>query len=94
MKLYLFILFSLTKGENLLDLVSLKAHPLAQCNDGTPAVYYRRPLNSEQDVKKLLIYLQGGGMCLPLWPGLIRIFKVCQISLDNSRWWLCGEMPG
>ena len=72
MKLYLILLFSLAKGDNLLDLVSLKAHPLAQCNDGTPAVYYRRPLNSEQDVKKLMIYLKGGGMCVPLSPGLLK----------------------
>ena len=64
-KLYLVLFFSLAKADNLLDLVSLEADPLAQCNDGTPAVYYRRPLNREEDVKKLLIYLQGGGMCFP-----------------------------
>ena len=70
-KLYLVLLFSLAKADNLLDLVSLEADPLAQCNDGTTAVYYRRPLNSEEDVKKLMIYLKGGGMCFPLIPGLI-----------------------
>ena len=63
----------LAKTENLLDLVSLKADPLAQCNDGTPAVYYRRPLNREEDVRKLMIYLQGGGLCFPLIPGLLKI---------------------
>ena len=45
---------------DLLVLISLRQHPLAQCNDGTTAVYYRKPLT-----KKLLIFLQGGGMCTP-----------------------------
>ena len=71
--LYLILLLPLAKAENLLDLVSLEADPLAQCNDGTPAVYYRRPLSSGEDVKKLLIYLQGGGLCFPLIPGLVRL---------------------
>ena len=52
-------------GENLLSLVTLEDHPMAQCNDGTTAVYYRRPLNSAQDTRKLLIFLQGGGLCAP-----------------------------
>ena len=43
----------------------MEDHPLAQCNDGTGAVYYRRPLNSAQDTRKLLIFLQGGGLCAP-----------------------------
>ena len=69
--LYLIILLlPLAKADNLLDLVSLEADPLAQCNDGTPAVYYRRPLNSEEDVRKLLIYLKGGGMCFPFGKNL------------------------
>ena len=73
--LYLILMLPLAKAENLLDLVSLEADPLAQCNDGTPAVYYRRPLNSVEDVRKLLIYLQGGGMCFPLIPGLIKLYN-------------------
>ena len=28
-------------------------------------LYYRRPLNSAQDTRKLLIFLQGGGLCAP-----------------------------
>ena len=56
--------------QQLLQLVSLESHPLAQCNDGTPAVYYRRPMDSYQDTKKLLIYLEGGGMCVPHNPGV------------------------
>ena len=50
---------------NLLHLVSLSEHPLARCNDGTPAVYYRRPLSSPRDTRKLLLYLEGGGLCVP-----------------------------
>ena len=50
---------------NLLNLVSLSEHPLARCNDGTPAVYYRRPLSSPRDTRKLLLYLEGGGLCGP-----------------------------
>ena len=50
---------------NLLELTSLENHPLALCNDGTTAVYYRNPLNMDTDTKKLLIFLQGGGMCVP-----------------------------
>ena len=55
--------------ENNLDLIKLENYPLAQCNDGTTAVYYRKPLNSEQDTKKMLIYLRGGGFCVPFVPG-------------------------
>merc|ERR1711990_1224227 len=51
-----------TGGPEVLELVSLENFPLAKCNDGTTAVYYRKSLNSDQDTKKLLIYLQGGGM--------------------------------
>ena len=50
---------------DLLELISLRQHPLAQWNDGTTAVYYRKPLTAVQDTKKLLIFLQGGGMCAP-----------------------------
>ena len=58
-----------TGGPDFLSLVSLADYPLAKCNDGTSAVYYRKPLNSDQDTKKLLIDLQGGGMCVPFVEG-------------------------
>ena len=68
-----------------LELVSLSSFPLAKCNDGTAAAYYRyetqnivQPgyFNSEilfvrqpningQATKKMLIYLRGGGLCVP-----------------------------
>ena len=57
-------------GANLLQLTSLKDDPLALCNDGTPAVYYRNPLNSDGDIKKLLIFLKGGGWCIPNLHGI------------------------
>ena len=56
-------------AENLLDQIKLDNYPLAKCNDGSTAVYYRKPLNSEQDTKKILIYLKGGGFCVPFVPG-------------------------
>ena len=56
-------------SENFLDLIHLDDHPLAVCNDGTTAVYYRKPLNSNQDTKKILIYMKGGGFCVPHVPG-------------------------
>ena len=52
-------------SENLLDLIHLDDHPLAVCNDGTTAVYYRKPLNTNQETKKILIYMKGGGFCVP-----------------------------
>merc|ERR1712012_234855 len=55
--------------ENNLDLIKLEDYPLAQCNDGTTAVYYRKPMNSNEDTKKLLIWLKGGGFCVPFLPG-------------------------
>jgi len=60
-----------TPGSNLLELVSLESYQMGKaiCNDGTPAVYYRKPLNEASDTKKLLIYLKGGGMCVPNLPG-------------------------
>ena len=67
--------------SNLLNLVTLAGHPLAQCNDGTAAAYYRRPLNSFEDTKKLLIYLQGGGMCAPYTPGNARNFSDPELTL-------------
>ena len=74
-QMYVLVVLLLAAGcsaqprSNLLNLVRLEAHPLAQCNDGTAAAYYRRPLNSFEVTKKLLIYLQGGGMCAPYTPG-------------------------
>ena len=56
-------------SENYLDLIHLDDHPLAVCNDGTTAVYYRKALNSNQDTKKILIYMKGGGFCVPHVPG-------------------------
>ena len=61
-------------GVNLLELISLSDHPLALCNDGTPATYYRNPLNDDTDTKKLLIYLNGGGMCVPYNEGYYRLY--------------------
>ena len=73
-KLLIILICCLTLGFTLrsrdpLELVSLEADPLAVCNDGTPAVYYRPPLNKIGDTKKLLIYLKGGGFCVPFVPG-------------------------
>ena len=46
--------------------MSLEDFPLAQCNNGDPAVYYRPELEAgEEPPKKLLIYLKGGGVCFP-----------------------------
>ena len=75
--------------QQLLQLVSLESHPLAQCNDGTPAVYYRRPMDSFQDTKKLLIYLEGGGHCVPLDPGVSSCFVASfnfHIDTVSNRW--------
>jgi len=49
----------------LLDLVSLSDYPLAKCNDGSSAVYYRPPISNNQNTKKMMIYLKGGGYCVP-----------------------------
>ena len=60
------VLVSLVSGQNYLNLVSLGEHSKARCNDGTAAVYYRQPLDSPgTDTRKLLLYLQGGGFCVP-----------------------------
>ena len=65
-----FFTFGFTlRSSDPLKLVSLEADPLAICNDGSPAVYYRPPLNFSGDTKKLLIYLKGGGFCVPFVPG-------------------------
>ena len=52
----------------LLDRVVLDSHPLARCNDGSPASYYRPLQESASPAlanKKMLIYLKGGGYCVP-----------------------------
>ena len=54
--------------SNLLDRVSLEEYPLAVCNDGTSAVYYRHLENTDQN-RKMLIFLKGGGFCVPFVPG-------------------------
>ena len=48
-----------------LERVSLSSYPLAKCNDGSTAVYYRQPNINSQAVKKMMIYLRGGGLCVP-----------------------------
>ena len=52
---------------NLLDLISLQNYPLATCNDGTPAVYYRHQDNFK---KNYIIFLRGGGFCVPFVHGM------------------------
>ena len=54
--------------SNFLDRVSLEEYPLAVCNDGTSAVYYRHLENTDQN-RKMLIFLKGGGFCVPFVPG-------------------------
>ena len=73
-------------SENLLDLIHLDDHPLAVCNDGTTAVYYRKPLNTNQETKKILIYMKGGGFCVPHIPGMsLSLYKACiQIATPNQ----------
>jgi len=52
-------------SDDELERISLDDYPLAQCNDLTTAVYYRHPNVNQQSSKKMLIYLQGGGFCVP-----------------------------
>ena len=72
--------FDIHLGSNFLDLVSLESYQMGRaiCNDGTPAVYYRNPLNGASDTKKLLIFLQGGGMCVPNLQGKARHTLCCR----------------
>ena len=65
---------------NLLELVHLSDYPLALCNDGTHATYYRNQLNEDTDTKKLLIYLNGGGMCVPHTQGYLKDIKNIHIK--------------
>ena len=67
----LLLLVSTARSERLLTLSSLSEFPFATCNDGSPAVYYRDPdSGGEKRPKKFLIYLRGGGMCVPFVPGV------------------------
>ena len=52
-------------AATVLDLVSLSSSPLAKCNDGSTAVYYRPQGSSEEAGSKWMIYLKGGGYCVP-----------------------------
>ena len=74
----IFCNFDIHLGSNFLDLVSLENYQMGRaiCNDGTPAVYYRNPLNGASDSKKLLIFLQGGGMCVPNLQGKADLFNI------------------
>lgn len=61
--------------------MSLSAFPLAQCNNGDPAAYYRPGLEEEEEPpRKLLIYLKGGGVCFPNQEG----FKDCNYRCQNN----------
>jgi len=52
-------------SEYTLEKISLEDYPLAKCNDLTTAVYYRHHKINQQSSKKMLIFLQGGGFCVP-----------------------------
>ena len=67
--LLLFWVNSVT-SERLLELTSLSEYPLATCNDGSPAVYYMSAGRDLPSSGKYLIYLRGGGMCVPFVPGV------------------------
>ena len=82
-----FVAFTLSEvntrtSGNFLDLIHLDDHPLAVCNDGTTAVYYRKPLNSDQETKKILIYMRGGGFCVPHVPGKYLFIQSAKTSSD------------
>ena len=63
MKVFLFITLSLRApwAEGKFVKRSLASHPLAKCNDGTPANYYYS--DDLLHATKLVINLQGGGAC-------------------------------
>jgi len=65
-----------TTTTSVLDRVSLAAYPLAQCNNGNPAVYYKP--KDPTGPKKALIYLQGGGLCFPSDEGSRNCDKRCE----------------
>ena len=65
-------------------------------------VYHRKPLNSFTDTKKLLIYLRGGGACVPFvpgqwlsgntasphtWPGFESCTKRCEREPEKCTGW-------
>ena len=65
----------------ILSQVSLSSYPLATCNDNTPAVYYRQ--EEESPSNKFLVYLRGGGFCVPRVPGFD-----CETRCQQEPW-LC-----
>ena len=77
--------------ENLLNQIILDEYPMAKCNDGSTAVYYRKPLNSDQDTKKLLVYLKGGGFCVPFVPGFLITYHHNLMYTTNSTGFGCEE---
>jgi len=64
MFLFLFLTATLFCSVELvsLDLQSLSGYPMALCNDGTSAVYYKENLQTLSS-GKVVIYLEGGGGC-------------------------------
>lgn len=60
MLLLLLAIFSPCHGHRMVKR-SLASHPLALCNDGTPAAYYYS--DDTLEASKLVIFLQGGGQC-------------------------------
>jgi len=72
----------ITGGKGtILSQVSLSSNPLATCNDNTPAVYYRQ--EEESPSNKFLVYLRGGGFCVPRVPGFD-----CETRCQQEPW-LC-----
>ena len=69
------------KDSLLLERVSLQDYPLATCNDGTSAVYYRHLESPLPDSEKMLVYLKGGGFCVPFVPGF-DCEKRCEHNKD------------
>ena len=43
--------------------VDTNRYPQALCNDGSPAVFYFAPAAREEDRRKWIVFLQGGGSC-------------------------------
>merc|ERR1712013_978485 len=75
------LLLTVTNAVNNLERVSLSSYPLATCNDNTPAVYYRQ--EEESPSNKFLVYLRGGGFCVPRVPGFD-----CETRCQQEPW-LC-----
>lgn len=60
------MLVSLVYGDAVLQkhTIDLNVHPLALCNDGSPAVYYTRSAGASQSyAQKWMFILEGGGYC-------------------------------